>query len=95
MKINESISKDDIVNLSFFNFSNAVTAAYFANRKLEVLKVNDNFKKFFPILKNTTNIPFTNILEQLGVPKVQIGNFEEELKLNGRVIIPRIEIIID
>jgi len=95
MKINESISKDDIVNLSFFNFSNAVTAAYFANRKLEVLKVNDNFKKFFPILKNTTNIPFTNILEQLGVSKEKIDNFEEELKLNGRVIIPRIEIIID
>ena len=95
MKINESISKDDIVNLSFFNFSNAVTAAYFANRKLEVLKVNDNFKKFFPILKNTTNIPFTNILEQLGVSKKKIDNFEEELKLNGRVIIPRIEIIID
>ncbi len=95
MKLNESISKDDIVNLSFFNFSNAVTAAYFANRKLEVLKVNDNFKKFFPILKYITNIPFTNILEQLGVSKEQIDNFEEELKLNGRVIIPRIEIIID
>ena len=46
MKINESISKDDIVNLSFFNFSNAVTAAYFANRKLEVLKVNYNFNSW-------------------------------------------------
>ena len=46
------------VPISFFNFSNAVTAAYFANRNLEVLKVNDNFKKFFPVLKNVTNILF-------------------------------------
>ena len=46
MKIDEFFNKKTVIDLSFFNFSNAVTAAYFANKNLEVLKVNDNFKKF-------------------------------------------------
>ena len=43
MELKEFLNQDKITDLSFFNFSNAVTAAYFANRNLEVLKVNDNF----------------------------------------------------
>ena len=95
MKLKEFLNQDKIIDLSFFNFSNAVTAAYFANRNLEVLKVNDNFKKFFPVLKNVTNILFPSILDQLGVPQEQINNFEQELSVKGRVIIPKIEINID
>ena len=95
MKIENFLKKEAILDLSFFNFTNAVTAAYFANKDLEVVKVNNNFKKFFPVLKNVTNILFPSILEQLGVPKEQINNFEQKLKSHGRVIIPKIEIIID
>jgi len=95
MKIDKFFKKETIIDLSFFNFSNAVTAAYFTNKDLEVLKVNDNFKIFFPVLDNVTNIFFPSILEQLGVPKEQIENFEKKLKLDGKVIIPKIEIIID
>ena len=51
MKLDKFFDEKTIIDLSFFNFSNAVTAAYFANRNLEVLRVNKNFKKFFPILK--------------------------------------------
>jgi len=95
MELKEFLNKDKIIDLSFFNFSNAVTAAYFANRNLEVLKVNENFKKFFPVLKNVTNILFPSILDQLGVPPSQIENFEKELTKKGRVIIPKIEINIE
>ena len=95
MELKEFLNKDKIIDLSFFNFSNAVTAAYFANRNLEVLKVNENFKKFFPVLKNVTNILFPSILDQLGVPPSQIENFEKELTTKGRVIIPKIEINIE
>jgi len=95
MKLNEFLNQDKILDLSFFNFSNAVTAAYFANKNLEVLKVNDNFKKFFPVLKNVTNILFPSILDQLGVSSDQINNFKKELAANGKVIIPKIEINID
>ena len=49
MKLEEFLKKDSVLDLSFFNFENAVTAAYFASSDLEVLKVNNNFKKFFPI----------------------------------------------
>jgi len=94
MELKEFLNKDKIIDLSFFNFSNAVTAAYFANKNLEVLKVNENFKKFFPVLKNVTNILFPSILDQLGVPSDQISNFEKELASKGRVIIPKIEITI-
>jgi len=92
MKLDKFFDEKTVIDLSFFNFSNAVTAAYFANRNLEVLRVNKNFKKFFPILKTVNNIPFTSILEQLGVGDEYIKNFKQNLEKNGSVIIPKIEI---
>ena len=92
MKLDKFFDEKTVIDLSFFNFSNAVTAAYFANRNLEVLRVNKNFKKFFPILKTVNNIPFTSILEQLGVADEYIKNFQQNLEKNGFVIIPKIEI---
>ena len=95
MKLDKFFDEKTVIDLSFFNFSNAVTAAYFANRNLEVLRVNKNFKKFFPILKTVNNIPFTSILEQLGVGDEYIKNFKQNLEKNGFVIIPKIEIKIE
>jgi adenylate cyclase len=95
MEISEFVKKEAILDLSFFNFSNAVTAAYFASNELEVLRVNGNFKTFFPILNSVTNVLFPSILEQLGVPDHQIDEFQKNLKQSGRVLIPRIELIID
>ena len=46
MTLEEFIKRDSVIDLSFFNFSNAITAAYFASNELEVLRVNRNFKKF-------------------------------------------------
>ena len=92
MNLDKFFDEKTVIDLSFFNFSNAVTAAYFANRNLEVLRVNKNFKKFFPILKTVNNIPFTSILEQLGVEDEYIKNFQQNLEKNGFVIIPKIEI---
>ncbi len=92
MKLDKFFDEKTVIDLSFFNFSNAVTAAYFANRNLEVLRVNKNFKKFFPILKTVNKIPFTSILEQLGVGDEYIKNFQQNLEKNGFVIIPKIEI---
>ena len=63
MKLDKFFDEKTVIDLSFFNFSNAVTAAYFANRNLEVLRVNKNFKKFFPILKtvNNKNLKFDGV----------------------------------
>ena len=72
MEINDFFKKEAILDLSFFNFSNAVTAAYFASDELEVLRVNENFKTFFPVLKNVKNVLFPSVLEQLGVPGLSL-----------------------
>ena len=95
MKLEDFFNQHNIVDLSFFNFRNAITAAFFANKDLEILKVNDNFRKFFPVLGNVTNAYFPDVLEQLGVPGAQIENFISEINGKGSVLIPAVHISID
>ena len=95
MAIEEFFNEKTIVDLSFFNFRNSVTAAYFANEKLEVQKVNENFRSFFPILGNVTNVYFPDVLEQLGVSGEQIDHFVREIKEEGQVLIPEVQIEIE
>ena len=95
MNIQDFFNQEKVIDLSFFNFENAITAAYYANDKLEVQKVNKNFVNFFPVLGNITNVYFPDVLEQLGVPEAQISQFQSELDKNGKVLIPQILINID
>ena len=43
MNVQDFFNQEKVIDLSFFNFENAITAAYYANDKLEVQKVNKNF----------------------------------------------------
>jgi hypothetical protein len=95
MQIEEFFNQRNVVDLSFFNFRNAITAAYFANKELEILTVNDNFKSFFPVLGNVSNAYFPDVLEQLNVPGVQIDQFVTGLQDDGRVLIPEIHVKIN
>ena len=95
LKLEDFINKEKVIDLSFFNFENAITAAYYANENLEIQKTNKNFAKFFPILGNVTNAYFPNVLEQLGIPEEQISQFKSQIDQNGSVLIPQIKIIID
>jgi class 3 adenylate cyclase len=95
MKLEDFFNQHNVIDLSFFNFRNAITGAYFANKDLEILKVNENFRSFFPILGNVTNAYFPDVLEQLGVPGAQIENFVSDINEKGRVLIPAIHISID
>ncbi len=94
MKIEDFFNQPNIVDLSFFNFRNAITAAYFANDALQVQKVNDNFQSFFPVLGNITNVYFPHVLEQLGVPGSQIEEFVTKISEQGSVLIPEVHITI-
>ena len=47
MKIEDFFNQQNVIKLSFFNFENAITAAYFARENLEIVRVNDSFRKFF------------------------------------------------
>ncbi len=95
MNLEDFFNQHNIVDLSFFNFRNAITAAYFANNGLEILKVNENFRSFFPVLGNVTNVYFPDVLEQLGVPGAQIENFVSDINGKGSVLIPAVHIRID
>ena len=95
MKIEELFNRQNIVDMSFFNFNNAVTAAYFADEDLRILKVNENFKAFFPVLENVSNAYFPDVLQQLGVDEEQIKTFSRELAETGHVLIPKIVIGLD
>lgn len=95
MNAEQFFNQKTILDLSFFNFRNAITAAYFANRDLEILRVNDNFRKFFPILGNVTNASMPDVLEQLGLPGVQIDQYRKDLAELGTVLLPKVEIAVD
>ncbi|MVO18320.1 adenylate/guanylate cyclase domain-containing protein [Parasedimentitalea huanghaiensis] len=92
MKVEDLFNQKNIVELSFFNFRNAITAAYYANEDFEILKVNDNFLHFFPVLGNVSNAYFPDVLEQLGVPGVQIDTWITGIREDGSVRIPEIHI---
>jgi len=95
MKVEDFFNQQNIIDLSFFNFSNAITACYYAKDNLEVLKVNDNFLSFFPILGNVNNVYFPDVLEQIGLPGKQIEEFVRDINENGTVLIPEVKISIN
>ena len=95
MNSEDLFDQKNILDLSFFNFRNAITAAYYANKKLEILRVNKNFVDFFPALGNVTNTYFPDVLLQLGIPGQQIETFIADLKQKGSVLIPELHITVD
>ncbi len=95
MQIEEFFDRGNMIDLSFFNFSNAITAAYFADPDLRILKVNKNFRSFFPVLGNVSNAYFPDVLEQLGVATEDIRSFSEKLEIDGHVLIPQISLVIE
>jgi class 3 adenylate cyclase len=95
INLEEIFNRTNIVDLSFFNFRNAITACYFADRDLRILKVNDNFRTFFPVLGNVSNVFFPHVLEQLGVEAQYIDTFSAQLASDGHVLIPHIPIKVE
>jgi len=95
MKLEELFNQKNILDLSFFNFSNAITACYFANPNLEIQKINKTFKKFFPVLGNVSNAYLPDVLEQIGVSGDLIEQFVKRINEEGSVMIPEIKIKTD
>ena len=47
LKLEDFINKEKDIDLSFFNFENAITAAYYANENLESKKLTKTLPSFF------------------------------------------------
>ena len=92
MVLEEFFNANKVIDLSFFNFQNAITAAYFADQDYNVIRTNQNFKQFFPALGNLQGVYFPEILKALEVEQIYIDEFVNKLEKDGRVLIPRLEI---
>ena len=92
MVLEEFFNANKVIDLSFFNFQNAITAAYFANEDYNVIRTNQNFKQFFPALGNLQGVYFPEILKALEVEQIYIDEFVNKLEKDGKVLIPRLEI---
>lgn len=95
MNAEQFFNQKTILNLSFFNFENAITAAYFANTDLEIRRVNENFRVFFPELGDVTDTSMLDVLERLGLPGKQIDLYKTGLEQDGSVLLPHVQVSID
>lgn len=89
---NVFMDSESLLDLSFFNFENAITAAYFSNTDFKIQRINANFEKFFPMLDNPKSLSISNVLERLGIAQAVIDYFWYEINLKGSVFIPRIHL---
>ena len=89
MNLEDFFNQHNVIGLSFFKFRNAITAAYFANKDLEILLINENFRSFFPVLGNVTNAYFPDVLEQLGVRARRSRILSRTLTARGPFRFPR------
>jgi len=95
MTVEEFFNRTNIIDLSFFNFRNAISACYFADPDLRILRVNENFRRFFPILGDVSNLYFPEVLKQIGVDDDAISSFAAQIKEQGRVYIPHVPVMIE
>jgi len=95
MNAEQFFNQKTILGLSFFNFENAITAAYFANKDLEIRRVNENFRVFFPELGDVTDTSMLDVLERLGLPDKQIDLYKTGLEQDGSVLLPHVQVCVD
>ena len=89
------IPPSTLLDLSFYNFKNAITACYFADCDFKVNKVNETFMTFFSD-KNKEEIEgkhLTDVLSIIGVNQDTIEVFMSQLDQKGWVTIPQIEVV--
>jgi adenylate cyclase len=95
MNAEQLFNQKIILDLSFFNFDNAITAAYFANQDLEIRRVNENFRAFFPELGSVIDLPMPEVLERMGLPAKQVEQYKTGLAKDGSVLLPHVQVTID
>ena len=90
-KYSEGIFREEFVlDLSFFNFKNAVTATFFCDPGLRILRVNNNFREIFPQVESFEGANLPYLLNTLGVDQETLVRITELLRLEGKMKIPEL-----
>ena len=95
MDIAKILDTDFLRGISFFNFENAITAAFYADQNLNVLNANKNFESLFGKGIETKSQNLLTLLANLGVDQKTITDFRTTLNKDGKVLIPQIKIQIN
>ena len=94
MELEKLFNQQFLYDISFFNFENAITATYFADADLNIIKVNKNFKSLF---NDDVVLEGQNLLTLLGlldVAQSHISEFKQKLNKDGKLLIHKIKIIV-
>ena len=95
MKLEKLFNQNFLYDLSFFNFENAITATYFADADLNIIKVNKNFRSLF---NSDVTLEGQNLLTLLGlldVAQSYISEFKQKLNDDGKLLIHKIKIKVE
>ncbi len=95
MEIAKILDPDFLRQISFFNFENAITAAFYTDQNLNLLNANKNFESLFGKGIETKSQNLLTLLANLGVEQKTITDFRTTLDIDGKVLIPQIKIEIN
>ncbi len=94
MELEKLFNQQFLYDLSFFNFENAITATYFADADLNIIKVNKNFKSLFNADVVLEGQNLLTLLGLLDVAQSHISEFKQKLNNDGKLLIHKIKIIV-
>ena len=92
MDIAKVLDTEFLNRISFFNFANAITAAFYADQNLNLINVNKNFENLFKTDIELKSQNLLTLLAHLGVEQKIITDFKTTLSKDGKVLIPQIKI---
>ena len=92
MDIAKVLDTEFLNRISFFNFENAITAAFYADQNLNLINVNKNFENLFKTDIELKSQNLLTLLAHLGVEQKIISDFRTTLSKDGKVLIPQIKI---
>ena len=94
LKLQDMLQNEAVFEGSFFNFENSITAAYFADRDLNIIRANKNFQALFPSIKKFEGLNMLFLLDKLGLSQERIDEFSRTLTKENRVQIPDLKITV-
>ena len=95
MEIEKILGSDFLNRISFFNFENAITAAFYTDENLNLVNANANFENLFKKGIEIKSQNLLTLLANLGVEQEIISDFRTTLNTDGKVLIPQIKIVLN